>query len=296
MSGVSPEPVGMEAMDSETAMINPAAGQGKKPTEKRLSVIKHLSPRAIIQVFLTVLALGSAVVAFVFSIIFRDHLVVQLEANYTGMTKKQDDGTFILPCIRSTLQDKCNNDNNDMCWDRCCPPGYICERSPVVGLYCQDGATVCGGGDTKKENWCRDFADIPGTCKSEVCQTKKMVHDLTLPAFFLAGIGVVADVVDCVVFFAVPDAVTCKAGVNLFSSCVKWIAFGVILGAGTQGFMTDLYDNQCFNKEGMTMVQETGQYLVSFVVSEVISALISLILAPISAYYGGKLIGVPYVK
>eukprot|EP00391_Amoebophrya_sp_Ameob2_P007409 CAMPEP_0178987232 /NCGR_PEP_ID=MMETSP0795-20121207/3151_1 /TAXON_ID=88552 /ORGANISM="Amoebophrya sp., Strain Ameob2" /LENGTH=290 /DNA_ID=CAMNT_0020678393 /DNA_START=673 /DNA_END=1545 /DNA_ORIENTATION=- len=290
MSGVSPETLGTEAMDSETAIINPAAGAAKKPG-KKLSIIKHLSPRAIIQVFLTVLALGSAVVAFVFSIIFQDYLTVQLEANYEGTLKSE-----ILPCIRSTLQDQCNNQINDQCWDRCCPPGYICERSPVVGLYCQDGGTVCGGGEDKKANWCRDFADIPGTCKSEVCQTKAMVHDMTLPAFFLAGLGVVADVVDCVVFFAVPDSVQCKAGVNLFSSCVKWVAFGVILGAGTQQFMTDLYDNQCFNKEGMTMVQETGQFLVSFVVSEVISALISLILAPISAYYGGKLIGVPYVK
>ena len=48
---------------------------------------------------------------------------------------------------------------------------------------------------------------------------------MTLPAFFLAGLGVVADVVDCVVFFAVPDSVQCKAGVNLFSSCVKWYDF-----------------------------------------------------------------------
>lgn len=57
MSGVSPETLGTEAMDSETAIINPAAGAAKKPG-KKLSIIKHLSPRAIIQVFLTVLALG----------------------------------------------------------------------------------------------------------------------------------------------------------------------------------------------------------------------------------------------
>ncbi|CAD7929882.1 unnamed protein product [Amoebophrya sp. A25] len=294
MADVAPETLGdVGPGGEETAIINPTPAR-KDPTSK-LSIIKHLSPRSIIQVFLTVLALGSAIVAFVFSIIFRDHLTVQLEANYTG-TLKGDSGAMVLPCLRSTLQDQCNNEMNDLCYDRCCPPGYICERSPTVGLYCQDGENMCGGGDLKKFAWCRDFADIPRTCKSEVCQTKAMVHDMTLPAFFLAGIGVVADVVDCVVFFAVPDSVQCKAGVNLFSSCMKWIAFGVILGAGTQGFMTELYDNQCFNKEGMTMVQATGQYLVSFVVSEVISALISLILAPISAYYGGKLIGVPYVK
>lgn len=74
------------------------------------------------------------------------------------------------------------------------------------------------------------------------------------------------------------------------------MAFMVVIGAGTQDFITELYDGQCFNKDGMTAVQETGQYLVSFIVSETISGMLSLMLAPISAYYGGKLIGVPYVK
>lgn len=221
---------------------------------------------------------------------FRDYLLTQLEANYKGALKSE-----VLPCLRSTL-DVCGNDRDDQCWDRCCPPGYVCQRSPLVGLYCQDGSNVCGGGDPVKFKWCRDFADIPLSCKSEVCQNKAMVHDMTLPAFFLAGIGVVFDVIDCVIFFATPDAVACKAGVNLASSLVKWIAFCVVLGAGTEDFMTELYDNQCFNKDGMAAVQETGQYLVSFVVCEVISGLLSLMLAPISAYYGGKLIGVPYVK
>lgn len=42
-----------------------------------------------------------------------------------------------------------------------------------------------------------------------------------------------------------------------------------MLGAGTQEFMKDLYENQCFNKVGMSTVALTGEYLVSFVVAEV---------------------------
>lgn len=92
---------------------------------------------------------------------------------------------------------------------------------------------------------------------------------MTFFAFLFAGLGVVFDIIDCVIFFAAPDAVRFKAGVNLTSSTIKWIAFGVVLGSGTQTFISDLYDVMCFNKEGMAMVQQTGEYLVSFVVSEV---------------------------
>ena len=54
--------------------------------------------------------------------------------------------------------------------------------------------------------------------------------------------------------------------------------------------------NQCYNAAGMTAMRATGTYLVSFHTAEVLSALLSLMLAPLSAYFGGKLIGVPYVK
>lgn len=133
-------------------------------------------------------------------------------------------------------------------------------------------------------------------CKTETCQRKSLAHGITLPVFFIAGLAVMMDLVDCVIFFAAPDHVKNKAGVNLSSSCLKWIAFGLMLGADNQRFVSDLYDNQCYNKEGMKHVSTTGQYLVSFVTTEVISALLSLMLAPLSAFYGGKLIGVPYVK
>lgn len=69
-----------------------------------------------------------------------------------------------------------------------------------------------------------------------------------------------------------------------------------MLGGGSQQFVADLYENQCYNDTGMEAVRDTGSHLVSFTTCIVISALISLMLAPISAFYGGKLIGVPYVR
>lgn len=267
-----------------------SAATKKKNIKAKIGAIKHLSPRAIVQVFLTTLCVGSALIAFIFAVIFDTMLTEDLMENQEGSLKSQ-----ILPCMRSVLP-VCGNDVDDQCWDRCCPPGYVCQRSPTVGLYCQDGNNICGGGDSKKFAWCNDYADIPKKCKTDVCQQRDLVHSITMPTFALAGLAVMLDLVDCVIFFAAPDAVTWKSGVNLLSSCIKWIAFGLILSAGTQSFVSDLYDMQCYNREVMAGVQKTGQYLVSYVTTQVISALLSLILAPISAFYGGKLIGVPYVK
>merc|ERR550525_1517950 len=96
-----------------------------------------------------------------------------------------------LPCIRSTL-DECSNTDTDKCWSYCCPPasGYFCFRSPVVGLMCQDSTSQCGD-----MNWCRDFADIPRTCATEVCKTHKMVARTTVWAYALASVGIFLDLV-----------------------------------------------------------------------------------------------------
>merc|ERR1719337_512184 len=61
------------------------------------------------------------------------------------------------PCVRNTMPD-CSNLEKDTCYVAkpwCCPNKYYCQRSPVVGLYCQHSAVQCGNFE-----WCRDFADI----------------------------------------------------------------------------------------------------------------------------------------
>lgn len=282
---------GDEEVDAHRRTLKALKG-GKKGSSG--GILQNLSPRAMVQMFLTFAALGTAIMAFVFIMGFRSNFNNKLSENYEGDLKSN-----VLPCLRHTLP-TCSNFQYFQCWDKCCPSsgdtGYICKRSPTVGLYCQDGANSCGGGDEQKFLWCRDFADIDNSCKSDVCKKKAMVKDMSLPAFFLAGLGVILDIVDVIFFFAAPDSVASKAGINVASACIKFLAFGMVLGAGTQDFMGDLFDNGCFNRDGMNTVQTTGQQLVSFVVSCVISAMLCLMLAPISAYYGGKIIGVPYVK
>lgn len=245
---------------------------------------QHITFRAVLQVLLTLNTVGSAVMAFCFAVLFRD-FTHQMNENFRGELTSPN-----LPCIRNALP-VCDNQEVDKCWNRCCPPGYICQRSPIVGLYCQDDTVSCGD-----FLWCRDYADVLGTCRTEVCQSDKMVERITVWSYVMAGIGVLLDIVDIVIFCAAPDAVVFKSVMNMSASCTKWVAFGLIVGAGTQDFMTNLYEAQCYNREGMTMTADAGSMLVMYMFTQVVSAILSLVLAPFSAYYGGKLIGVPYVK
>lgn len=282
---------------SPTNKVSPAEPLGKTKANAAVAIARAISCRAVVQVFLTLLTIGSAITAFSFMIVFREHLIVVLDQNFRGQLK--NDQGLIQPCVRWTLE-TCANDKDDQCWDKCCPPGYTCRRNPTVGLYCLDGNVdnQCGDGadDLESNNWCMDYADIPNTCQTPTCLDKQMVFNITVPVFFLAGLAMILDVIDGVMFFASPDAVICKAMINIASMIVKWFAFGLIQGAGTQQFMDNLYMNKCFNREGMVVVVTATVYYVGFIVAEVISALLSLILAPLSAYYGGKIIGVPYVK
>lgn len=242
--------------------------------------------RAVLQVFLTGLTLATAITAFTFAFVFEKFLD-QMSENFRGELQ-----STYLPCIRSTL-DQCSNANTDKCWSYCCPPasGYFCFRSPVVGLMCQDSTSVCGD-----NNWCRDFADIPQTCATEVCKNHKLVTRTTSWSYMLAAVGIVLDLVDIITIFTFPDAVVFKSGVNIFSSLMKWLAFGVVIGAGTSEFMSELGTAQCFNADGMQLVKDASGFFISYAIVQVISAIFSMCLAPISAFWGGQLRGVPYVK
>eukprot|EP00931_Biecheleriopsis_adriatica_P069252 TRINITY_DN4310_c0_g2_i1.p1 TRINITY_DN4310_c0_g2~~TRINITY_DN4310_c0_g2_i1.p1 ORF type:complete len:250 (+),score=53.28 TRINITY_DN4310_c0_g2_i1:64-813(+) len=244
------------------------------------------STRAVVQIFLTGMCLATAVSSFVFAFVF-EQFMDQMTENYRGELRSNN-----LPCLRSTLDD-CDNAMVDKCWDYCCPAGYFCSRSPTVGLYCQDGMTECGN-----HNWCRDFADISRTCATPVCKTNQMVTRVTSWSYILAAIGIFLDIVDIITIFTLPDAVVFKAGTNIFSSLVKWLAFGIVVGAGTQTFMSEMEQARCFNSVGMQLVADAGGMFISYVVMQVVSACASLVLAPFSAYFGGKLKGneVPYVK
>jgi len=129
-----------------------------------------------------------------------------------------------------------------------------------------------------------------------MCKDYHMVKRVTKMCYILAAIGIVLDLMDIIAIIMLPDLVICKSGTNILASLMKWIAFGLILGAETDAFLDDLTNAKCYNQEGQQMVKDAKSVFLSYVLMQIISACLSLILAPFSAYYGGKLSGVPYVK
>jgi len=129
-----------------------------------------------------------------------------------------------------------------------------------------------------------------------MCKDYQMIKRVTKMCYILAAIGIVLDLMDIIAIIMLPDLVICKAGTNILSSLMKWIAFGLILGAATDAFLDELTLAACYNQEGQQMVKDAKSMFLSYTVMQIISACLSIILAPFSAYYGGKLSGVPYVK
>lgn len=247
----------------------------------------YFTARALSQIVLTSLTLGTALCAFIYTLLFQES-TEQMNLNFSLEPVGNN-----MPCVRNTNVE-CSNLIEDTCWVAkpwCCPDNYQCERSPVVGLYCQHGNVVCGDFE-----WCRDFANISGQGNTDVYQQDLLVEKMTRYAFVCAALGVLIDIVDVVSFCACPDAVVFKSVVNICSACIKFVAFGVMVGSGAKDFMVYLIDARCYNEAGMSMVQNAGVQLLTYIMFQVASAVMSLILAPMSAYYGGKLIGVPYVK
>jgi len=238
----------------------------------------------MLQIFLTVACVGTAIIAFVMAFMFEKY-ITELSENFEGDLTED-----YLPCIRNPSEE-CDDGKSDVCLATCCPRGYECSRDPIVGLVCLDGTIYCGD-----YQWCRSFADITKSCPTDVCKEHQMVVRVTAWSYILAAMGIVLDLIDVIAMLTLPDFVGFKASVNVCSSLIKWVALFVIVGAGAGGFMTDLEEAKCYDEEGMKLVKDSGTMYVSYSAFQVVSACCSLVLAPFSAYYGGKLQGVPYVK
>jgi hypothetical protein len=178
--------------------------------------------------------------------------------------------------------------------------GYLCSISPVVGLFCQHGDDNCelcsGSGCSSDFDWCRDLADISGQCLTEACKHHKLVLGMTLAAFVLVGVSVFLDFGDLVCYFVAPDAVMLKSGINALSVILKFASIAGVLGTETVKFTMDLGLNHCYVGATTDAIARAVMYLVGFLASGGFSAVAGLVLAPVSAFWGGKLVGVPYVK
>ena len=253
-----------------------------------------LGCRSIAQLSLSVTVLLTSVVGFIFILLYRDLLTV-FSKNLTSDAPQR----AYYPCIRQTLN-TCSAAVSDVCYDKCCPVGYLCAVSPVVGLFCQHGDSNCeicsGSGCSDDFAWCRDLADISGQCLTEACKQHHTVLGMTLAAFVLAGVAVFLDFGDVVCYFIAPDSVMLKSGLNAVSLILKFAAIAGVIGTNSVPFSVDIGSKHCYVDQTTDAIVKAASHLVAFIATTGVSAVVGLVLAPVSAFWGGKLVGVPYIK
>jgi len=240
---------------------------------------------AKIYIVLTALELIFAILAFIFCDAYARNLD-RLGENLEGNIKSED-----LPCIRRTYNDVCPNGVTDVCKTSCCPESYFCTRSPIAGVYCQDKTIPCND-----HNFCRDYADPQGNCDSDACQARKLIFKIKQWTYVLAVAGIILDLLDIITCCVSWDSVLCKSVMNMAGAGIKLMSFGLLLGAGTHGLLSDLKEKQCYNVAGMDTLEQADAFCVLFLVFQFFSFLLSLALTPLSAYYGGHLQGTAEVK
>ena len=195
-----------------------------------------------------------------------------------------------LPCVRRPL-DVCSNSVADSCSAFCCPSGYSCLISPTQGLYCQSVDVDCPScsqpGCSADFNWCLDLADVSFQCDSDACNEHRLVFRMSVTALVLCLLALLADLCDFSMYWKSPEDVKLKSSFNLFSGCIKWAAFGLLLGAQAAQFTSDVIDNRCFLSQADIVISK--HVVNAFLGLSAFSASTALFLAPFSAYYGGTL-------
>lgn len=198
------------------------------------------------------------------------------------------------------------------------PDQYTCMKSPTVGLYCQQvdyrtspanasasgrnasmplrGALCTAATCTQNFGWCRDFADIPGECLGEACQDYRRATSFAVACIVFAIAGLVCDVLDLLFLIRWRAAAVPKSAANFVGSCLKLLAYMLCLAGGVKDFARVLINHSCFNGPGNEVATAAQQGIDAFLLCTLIASISSLVLAPLSVYHGGQLIGLPYAR
>jgi hypothetical protein len=214
----------------------------------------------------------------------------------------------------------CTNNLRSQCDDSCCPhkplvdetdlrnDEYQCRKSPVVGLFCQHLESterawtknkaapyeLCTAVTCPNFSWCRAFTDVPGLCLGQACLDYARLRGICITCIVICSLGLLLDVADLIVFWKFANAVVAKSIINFLSSGVKLLGFCLIIAGGGQEFLSTIVEKQCFIENGQEMTQVARDVIDSYLLAAILSSLTSLALAPLSMYWGGKIIGVPY--
>lgn len=257
-------------------------GFKQQQAKSAFSYCPRVPSHAPFQIVITLLSLTASIFSFICVAVLQGN-IQHLSDNFQGALT-----TAELPCLRRTL-DTCNAATTAVCRQECCPEGYQCVRDPTVGMYCQDTAIACGSFD-----YCLDLANLPGTCERATCQSRMYVKTMVSVVYLLATAGVALDLFDILWCFALADCVMVKSIANMVASLVKFLAFGGLMGVGTEGFILDTTSAKCYNVDGTLVLQQAYQMFAIGATCLFCSAVLTLVLVPISALHGGRLADKPH--
>lgn len=207
------------------------------------------------------------------------------------------------------------------------PDQYICMKSPTVGLYCHQldyratpdaaaqvpeappvgnislGNSSAARGNlctaatcTRNFGWCRDFADVPGECLGEACQEYSRALAAATACIALAIAGLFCDAADVLILVRWRSAAVPKSVANFAGSCLKLLAYLCCLAGGVKDFAHTIIDRSCFTAPGNDVATAALQGVDAFLLCTLVASVASLLLAPLSVYHGGRLVGLPYAR
>uniref|UniRef100_A0A0G4FEC4 Uncharacterized protein n=1 Tax=Chromera velia CCMP2878 TaxID=1169474 RepID=A0A0G4FEC4_9ALVE len=235
------------------------------------------------QLAVTVAAASLGLCAVALCAVFLNYVYNVMKKNVFGTVEGDP-----LPCVRAPLPTCIFADS---CTSTCCPVGFDCLRDPVVGVACKLSADGCGNFD-----WCRDFFDLPRTCRPEECRRGERVAEILIFALFGVAVGSLLDLVDFLLYWCGPDRTLLKAGANLSSAIMKFLSLTSMAAVSTMDFMADLGRYRCYDSAGRSLWTSAYAVIISFAICCGLSGLFSLVLAGFSAYWGGRVYGIPYVR
>ena len=158
-----------------------------------------------------------------------------------------------------------------------------------------DSENTCGictsGGCSGSYSFCRDLANVRGVCESSVCRINQyLLTSLTISLGFFS-VGLFIDLTDIAWFRWYPNNVVGKSFCCLGSALVKLIGWGLVLNADSVLFVQSVVTNSCFHAPNNTLII----LLYCLIVFGAISGFASVLGSAVSAFYGGRLTGLPSV-
>mmetsp|Transcript_108540 Transcript_108540/g.346425 ORF Transcript_108540/g.346425 Transcript_108540/m.346425 type:complete len:496 (-) Transcript_108540:40-1527(-) len=188
------------------------------------------------------------------------------------------------------------------------PNQYVCQKSPVVGLYCQHRSFTLPGGNASAPTplctdvscpsfgWCRDFTDIPGLCLGEACMNYQRSLELILGSMIALPLAILIDVINVGLLLAVDRRSKLKSSLHATGSALKLLVYLFCIAGGVQDFVGLAVERRCWNEQGNARIAQAEMHVKLSTSTAVGGAVGSLCLSVLSVRWSNRLVSLPYAR